>query len=117
MPTPLRTTLFILAGVAALPLAAQNFGEITGAVSDPTGAVIARSVVTVTHTGTNQVRRVATNETGNYSVPFLVPGLYDVRAESPSFNLKTAVEKSGGVVSSCYGGPWPRIKRLASVTQ
>jgi len=68
----------------ALPLGAQNFAEITGAVSDATGAVMAGAAVTAISAATNQVRRATTNETGNYSLPYLVPGAYDVRVERRS---------------------------------
>src|SRR5437867_3197121 len=77
--------LLIVTALAALPLAAQNFGEITGTVSDSTGAVIAGAAVSLTNSATNQVRRVVTNDTGAYSAPFLVPGLYDLRVETPGF--------------------------------
>src|SRR5262245_21355059 len=89
MPTQVKWALFLLMGTAVLPLGAQNFGEITGAVTDSTGAIIAGAAVTVTNAATNQVRRDTTNETGNYSVPFLVPGLYDVRVENHSFKVAT----------------------------
>src|SRR5437867_5997114 len=88
MPKQFKLGLLIIA-LAAPPLSAQNFGEITGAVSDSTGAVITGAAVTVMSTATNQVRRVTTNETGNYSVPFLVPGLYDVRVENSGFKVAT----------------------------
>ncbi|HZT33468.1 MAG TPA: TonB-dependent receptor [Bryobacteraceae bacterium] len=84
-------TLFVLFAWCALRLGAQNFGEITGTVADATGAVIAGASVTVTNTATNQVRQVATNDTGNYSIPYLVPGSYDVKVENPGF--KTATRK------------------------
>src|SRR5438105_9518605 len=73
----------------ALPLGAQNFAEITGAVSDATGAVMAGAAVTAISAATNQVRRATTNETGNYSLPYLVPGAYDVRVESAGFKVAT----------------------------
>jgi len=77
---------------AALPLCAQNYGEINGTVTDPTGAVIAGATVTVTNTATNIARTVQTNASGNYTVPFLAPGLYDVRAEQAGFK---AVSRAG----------------------
>src|SRR6478672_8429236 len=67
--------IFLIA--LALPLSAQNFAEITGAVSDATGAVMSGAAVTAISATTNQVRRATTNETGNYSLPYLVPGTYD----------------------------------------
>jgi hypothetical protein len=77
---------------AVLPLFAQNYGEINGTVTDPTGAVITGATVTVTNTATNIARNVQTNASGNYTVPFLAPGLYDVRAEQAGFK---AVSRSG----------------------
>jgi outer membrane receptor protein involved in Fe transport len=70
---------------------AQTFGEITGTVTDPTGAIVAGSTVTVTNVATNQTRRVVTNDAGNYTVPFLVPAVYDLQAEHPGF--KVAIRK------------------------
>lgn len=87
MSTLSKWALYITSALVAWPLAAQNFGEITGAVSDSTGAVVTRAAVTVMSTATNQVRRATTNDTGNYSVPFLVPGVYDISVENPGFKV------------------------------
>ena len=82
-----RGILFVVLILAALPLGAQNLGEITGTVADASGAVVAGAAVTVTNTSTNQVRRTVTNDTGTYSAPFLVPGLYEVRVEKAGFKV------------------------------
>jgi len=74
---------------ATLPLGAQTFGEINGTVADPSGAVIAGTTVTVTNTATNVARTVETNEAGNYNVPFLNPGVYDLKAELEGFKTAT----------------------------
>src|SRR5450432_3071460 len=79
-------SLFVL---PLAPLFAQNFGEITGAVMDPTGAVVAAAHVTIVNTATNQTRQTTTNDSGNYSAPYLAPGLYDVRVENPGFKVAT----------------------------
>jgi len=92
----------VLLSVLAAPwLLAQNFGEITGTVSDASGAVMFGVKVTVISRTTNQVRTATTNETGNYSVPFLVPGLYDVRAETSGFKVgsRRGVELEVGAVA------------------
>ena len=70
---------------------AQTFGEVTG-------AVVAGATITITNTATNQVRQVQSNESGNYTVPFLVPGLYDLTAEQEGFKLasRTGVELQVG---------------------
>jgi hypothetical protein len=81
-------TFFAILALAAQPLAAQN-SEITGTVTDPTGAAIAGATVDVVRTGTNLVRSVTTNEAGNYAVPFLVPGIYDVSAQTEGFKVSS----------------------------
>ena len=81
----MRTAKFAALILAAARLAAQNFGEITGAVSDSSGAIVVAAAVTATNVSTNAVRKVETNQNGVYSIPFLVPGTYNVRAESPGF--------------------------------
>jgi len=69
----------------ALPLFAQNYGEINGRVTDPTGAVVNGATVTATNKATNVARSVQTNSSGNYTLPFLAPGVYDIQADQPGF--------------------------------
>ena len=69
----------------SLPVAAQTFGEITGSVTDSSGAVVAGATVTVTNTATAVERKVTTNEVGNYNVPFLNPGKYNLTAQLEGF--------------------------------
>ena len=71
---------------------AQTYGEITGTVTDSTGSVLARATVTVTNTATRVERKVETNDVGNYSVPFLNPGVYNIAAQLSGFK---AVTRSG----------------------
>ena len=82
----IRTLAVLLAFLAVcLPASAQTFGEITGTVTDSTGAVVPGTTVTVTNQATNVSRSVQTNEAGNYNVPFLNPGIYTLSAESTGF--------------------------------
>ncbi len=81
----LAAALAIFGGTAF----AQTFGEITGTVADSTGAVIAGAAVTVTNTGTSVARKVETNETGNFTVPFVPPGNYQIRVEKDGFKSST----------------------------
>src|SRR5436309_384669 len=74
----------------ALPAAAQvDQGSITGRVTDQTGAVLPGADVTVTNTNTRVARRTTTNEIGNYTVPYLPSGEYEVRVESPGLSTLT----------------------------
>ncbi|MEX2260668.1 MAG: carboxypeptidase-like regulatory domain-containing protein [Bryobacteraceae bacterium] len=58
-------------------------------MSDSTGAVVSGAAVSITNTATNQIRRVQTNDAGNYTTPFLVPGVYDIQAELAGFKVAT----------------------------
>src|SRR5438477_484803 len=71
--------------VAALSLFAQNYGEINGRVTDPSGAVMVGATVTATNTATNIARSAETNTSGNYTLPFLAPGVYTVQADQAGF--------------------------------
>src|ERR1019366_7652484 len=84
--------LAVLIGLlgAALAMAfAQTGGQITGEVSDPTGALVPNATVTVTNSVTNMARTTTTNTSGLYSFPALTPGMYQVKAVASGF--QTAV--------------------------
>ena len=84
-----RFRFVILPATLVLPLWAQNYGEITGAIRDPSGAVVASGAIRVTNVATGQVREVRANESGNYTVPFLAPGTYQVHAQHEGFKSAT----------------------------
>ena len=68
------------------PLRAQNAtGSITGAVTDPSGAVIANAAVSVTNKATGAVRRLVTSSEGIYLTDNLPPGEYEVKIEAAGF--------------------------------
>ena len=77
--------LVILGFGSALFLSAQEKATILGTVSDPTGSVVPGVKVTITNTGTSQVRAIETNNSGAYVMPDLSIGSYSVRAEAPGF--------------------------------
>lgn len=71
----------------AVAIQAQTQGEITGLVTDSTGAAIAGATVTVTNKATNAVRKVTTNSEGLYAFPSLPPGEYELRVEQSGFKI------------------------------
>ncbi|NDJ12498.1 MAG: carboxypeptidase regulatory-like domain-containing protein [Acidobacteriia bacterium] len=75
---------FSVAGLAQGPTA-----EISGAAQDPSGAVLAGVVVTVTNPATNTQRTSTTNAAGTYSLPALPPGVYNMKAELTGFSAQT----------------------------
>jgi hypothetical protein len=72
----------------AAPDFAQTLGEITGRVTDASGAAAPDAAVTATNVSTNGTRSTASNQTGDYSFPSLPPGVYNVKVERQGF--KTA---------------------------
>jgi Carboxypeptidase regulatory-like domain/TonB-dependent Receptor Plug Domain len=83
-----RTLLRILAFVlCALPMHGQtaNTGAIAGTVIDPSGALVARAAVVVNSQATGEERDLTTDAQGNFSVPFLTPGDYDLTVRVSGF--------------------------------
>src|SRR5436309_1566315 len=69
-----------------LPANAQvEQGTITGTVTDPSGAAIPGVKVTITNQQTRVSSETRTNGDGNYRVPFLAPGEYEIVAEKEGF--------------------------------
>ncbi len=95
----------LLLAPCSLPLAAQNFGEITGTVSDPTGALMPGVSITATNRATAQSRAATTNDSGTYVLPYLVPGQYDMRVEAQGFkiaSMKDVTVDVGGVIRADF---------------
>ena len=73
---------------SASPSSAQTFGQITGQVTDASGAILVGASVTVTNTQTNAVREAQTNASGSYVFPTLLPGIYNVKVDLQGFQSK-----------------------------
>src|SRR5882762_6493628 len=70
----------------ALPLISQTTtGRIIGTVRDQSGAALPAATVTVSDVQRGITRTVTTDDSGEYVVPNLTPGIYTVRAESRGF--------------------------------
>src|SRR3984893_1680695 len=85
---PSRTLLRILACVlCALPMRGQtaNTGAVAGTVIDPSGALVPRAAVVVNSQATQEERDLTTDAQGNFSVPFLTPGNYDLTVRAHGF--------------------------------
>jgi hypothetical protein len=73
---------------AALSSYGQTFGQITGLVTDTSGAVVLGAAVTVTNPQTGFTRTEVTNGSGIYTFPTLLPGVYDVKVEKEGFQAE-----------------------------
>lgn len=71
--------------VSASTLYAQTYGEITGRVTDSTGAVMSGASVKLTNVNTNGVRQAVATEAGVYTFPSVPPGSYSMKAEVAGF--------------------------------
>jgi hypothetical protein len=102
-----RTRLFFHILDSALLLAmstafavAQTSGEISGLVTDPSGAAVTGAGVTITNKATGATRNVTTNSEGLYSFPSLGPGIYELKVEQSGFktvrldNVKIEVQQT-----------------------
>jgi hypothetical protein len=80
---------FLLLLVCAAIAVAQNAtGSITGTVTDPNNDVVSNATITVTNKATGAVRKVATRGAGAYSVENLFPGVYEVKVEAQGFTTQ-----------------------------
>jgi hypothetical protein len=80
-PTPLLVLL-----LCSLPAVAQETrGMIFGTVYDPQGAAVPGASVVVRNTDSNTNSRLTTNGAGYFEANLLLPGAYEVSAESAGF--------------------------------
>src|ERR1700761_4116104 len=80
--------LMVLAAIAALQLHAQgDRGEITGTVMDSSGAVAPAVQITATQTSTNASYKTVSNSAGDFTIPSLPVGVYQVKSEAPGFKV------------------------------
>jgi hypothetical protein len=61
-------------------------GTLQGKVSDASGGVVPGATVEVSNLATGVTTSTTTNEEGNYRVPFLIPGVYQVTVTLEGFN-------------------------------
>ena len=78
LPCSTSTPLFAQASIGAV-------AQITGSVSDPTGAVVSGAEVKVNQTETGFTRAAVTGADGTYVLPNLAIGPYELQVVSPGF--------------------------------
>src|SRR5215813_11814748 len=85
----LQSLVAILLLASGLVHAQSGASTITGAVTDQAGAALAGVKIVVRDPATGFERETVTNNTGNYSLPGLQPGTYDITAESKGFRKRS----------------------------
>ena len=79
------TTALITTLCGTLVMAQEFRGVISGQVTDSHGGVIPNATVTAVREGIPQPYTAQTSSGGNYSIPYVVPGVYIVTVEVPGF--------------------------------
>jgi len=80
---------FAIASFYSIRVDAQvGTGTISGAVMDPSGAVVVGALVSITNSETGVVTSATTNSQGRYVVPDLIVGAYDVQAAKQGFEAQ-----------------------------
>lgn len=83
--------ILVLLMVASLGYAqSAATATIVGQVVDAQGAVIPNATVTATNTATGIPHTAKTTSSGNYTIPNLPPGTYDVKVEAATFAANEA---------------------------
>jgi hypothetical protein len=80
--------LLVIAVAIAPSVIAQSLvsGDLTGTVTDPTGAVVPNATVTLKNSATGATRTTTSSGSGAYRFSLLPPGSYTVSATAPGFS-------------------------------
>lgn len=89
--------LLMIFTVASAVASAQANSELTGIVTDETGAVIAGAKIVLTDPSTAATRTTLSGPTGLYSLPGLDPAAYNLKVTAQGFNTHV---QSGVVVNT-----------------
>src|SRR5438105_5693327 len=83
----MRSLTFVICSLSftVAMFAQSDRGTITGTVSDPAGAVVASAPIQARNTETGAVYEAATSTTGNYTVPQLPVGTYELTVSVQGF--------------------------------
>ena len=84
----MKPTRWILTAIVILFAPAAAFGQtaqMTGLITDSSKAAMANVKVTVTNQQTGVSRATASNEQGNYTIPLLQPGKYQILVQADGF--------------------------------
>ena len=88
----LLAVLCMLLLAAAQGKTQTTTADVVGTVTDSSGAVLPDAKVTVENLATHGIRTTQTTSSGDYDVPFLLPGHYSVRVELASFKTFSATD-------------------------
>lgn len=82
---------------AAALHAQEAGGTVVGRVTDPNNGAVANASVSIKNVGTGVDRAATTTDDGEYTVPNLIPGSYEISVTAPGFS--TAVIENVGLLA------------------
>jgi hypothetical protein len=98
---PIRILLSLI--LVSSSLYAQDArGRIAGRISDPAGHAVPRAAVSATEPTTGVKIAATSNESGDYELPYLSPGIYELRVSESGFKtyVRPAIEvRVGDLIS------------------
>ncbi len=107
LPTSKFTAMVAVLGLTLLALSAAAFaqsivtGDLTGTVSDPSGAVVSGATVTLKSADTSSTQSTATSPSGVYRFVLLKPGAYKLSVSQKGFKgVSESVEVAVGQVNA-----------------
>ena len=71
--------------MGAAAFAQEYRGTFSGSVTDPQGSAVPKVKIVATETRTGTKSTALSDATGEYTIPFLALGVYDITAETPGF--------------------------------
>ena len=115
--------VLVIAAVMAPSLIAQSLvsGDLTGTITDPSGAVVTNAKVTITNAQTSVSASTVSSSAGTYSFKGLLPGQYTVSVDASGFKkevkrdvtIEVSTTATIGIglsaAPTAIGNVWPRI--------
>jgi len=86
--------------LTAAAFAQSDRGTVTGTVADPAGAVVAGATIELKNTETGVISDAATTPTGNYTVPQIPVGTYELSVIVPGFKKYVRTNIGVGVAQT-----------------
>jgi outer membrane receptor protein involved in Fe transport len=81
--------VFAVCAQTAFGQAASNLAQLNGTIFDASGGVVAKANITLLEVDTNRSYSATTSESGNYVIPNLLPGQYQLKATFTGFATYT----------------------------
>jgi hypothetical protein len=107
-------TKLVSAVLLAVSTAFAQTAQITGRVTDESGAVIPGTAIIVVNVATGQDRHASTNQDGYFTVPLLLPGEYKVTVEQKGFK---PIARSGVVLEVDQRAELNFVLQVGGVTE